>query len=148
VYNAPIVISAASLTIRAFASVAGYQDSPIVIGTYQIQAAASPAATPAFSPGAGTYTSAQSVTISDSTAGATIHYTTDGSTPTTSSPVYSSAIAVGSSITLNAIAVASGYSQSAVASAAYVIQTVGSGGINFAVDSPVLPGCSSTASPR
>jgi N-acetylneuraminic acid mutarotase len=79
------------------------------------------AATPSFSPVAGTYTSAQTVSISDNTAGATIYYTTDGSTPTTSSTVYAGAITVPSSETLQAIAVASGYSNSAVASASYII---------------------------
>ena len=39
-------------------------------------------ATPTFTPAAGTYSSAQSVTISTTTGGATIRYTTDGSTPT------------------------------------------------------------------
>jgi sugar lactone lactonase YvrE len=78
-------------------------------------------AAPAFSPPAGTYTSAQSVSISDSTAGATIYDTTDGTTPTTSSSVYSTPISVSSSETLEAIATASGYSTSAVATAAYTI---------------------------
>ena len=78
-------------------------------------------ATPTFSPAAGTYASAQSVTISDSTPSATIYYTTNGTVPTTSSTVYSGPITVSSSETIEAIATATGYSQSAVASAAYTI---------------------------
>jgi hypothetical protein len=78
-----------------------------------------PAATPAFSLAPGAYTSAQSVTLSDATAGAIIYYTTNGSTPTASSNTYSSAISVTAAETIKAIAVASGYSNSAVASASY-----------------------------
>lgn len=80
-----------------------------------------PAPTPTFSPAPGTYTSAQSVTISDMAAGATIHYTVDGSTPTTSSPTFTSPIPVGSTETIKAIAAASGFSNSAVATATYTI---------------------------
>ena len=88
---------------------------------YQPSEATLGAATPFFSPVAGTYTSAQSVTISDATAGATIYYTTNGVTPTTSSTIYSAAIAVSSTETLQAIATASGYSTSSVAPATYTI---------------------------
>ncbi len=80
-------------------------------------------ATPTFSPAEGTYSSAQNVTISCTTSGATIHYTTDGNTPTTSSPTYSSAIPVSETTTIKAIAVKSGMNNSDVASATYTIET-------------------------
>lgn len=79
------------------------------------------AAAPVFSLPAGTYIGPQTVTISDSTQGAVIYYTTDGSTPTTASSVYGSSITVSASETLQAIAVATGYAQSPEASAAYAI---------------------------
>jgi len=83
--------------------------------------AAPAAATPVISPSGGTFSSAQSVTIADTTSGAGIYYTTDGSTPTTSSTLYTKAIAVSQSETINAIATAANYSQSAVASAVFTI---------------------------
>ena len=78
-------------------------------------------ATPTFSPAAGSFDSPQNVTISCSTEDATIYYTTDGTTPTTSSTTYSSAIAVSSTTTIKAIAVKEGMSNSAVATATYTI---------------------------
>lgn len=78
-------------------------------------------AAPTFSPAAGTYSSAQNVTLSTSTEGATIYYTTDGAEPTTNSSVYNSAITVSQTTTIKAIAVAGGYDNSDVASATYTI---------------------------
>jgi hypothetical protein len=78
-------------------------------------------ATPTLTPAPGTYTSAQSVTLSAAT-GATIYYTTDGSTPTTTMRTYVSPILVGTTTTIKAMAVAPGYEQSAVASGTYDIQ--------------------------
>jgi hypothetical protein len=86
------------------------------------------ATTPTFSLAAGNYSSAQSVTLSDATAGATIYYTTNGTIPTTSSTKYAGAIAVSATETIEAIAVASGYTNSAVALAAYTISS-GSGAL-------------------
>ena len=81
-------------------------------------------ATPTFSPAVGTYASAQNVTISCATEGATIHYTTDGTDPTTSSPTYSSAIPVSATTTIKALAEKSGLITSAVASATYTIVSI------------------------
>ncbi len=77
---------------------------------------------PTFSPAPGTYASAQSVTLSTSTAGASIRYTTDGSTPTsTTGTPYAGAIAVSATTTIKAIAYMSGLVDSGVTSGTYTI---------------------------
>jgi hypothetical protein len=114
-YSGPITVSMTQ-TIKALAVNSGYSNSAVTTATYTIATA-----TPVFSPKGGTYTSAQSVTIADSTPGAVIYYSTDGSTPTTSSKQYTGPITVSSSQTLKAIATASGHSTSSVAVAVYTI---------------------------
>jgi uncharacterized repeat protein (TIGR03803 family) len=116
-YAGAITVSSTE-TIEAIAIAGGFSNSAVASGTYTINL---PGATPVISPAGGTYASAQSVTITDSTAGATIYYTTNGTTPTASSTVYSGAISVSSTETIEAIATANGFSNSAVASAAYTI---------------------------
>src|SRR5512134_2868202 len=59
--------------------------------------------------------------MATSTAGASIRYTTDGSNPTTSSPLYSSAINLTNTATVKAAAFMSGYNPSGVASASFTI---------------------------
>jgi len=78
-----------------------------------------PAATPTFGLAAGTYVGAQSVSISDTTPGATIYYTTNGGTPNTGSAVYGGPLTVSYPENISAIAVAPGYTESAVANAIY-----------------------------
>jgi len=78
----------------------------------------SQAATPTFNPPAGKYATAQSVTISDTTPGAVIHFAINA-TPDASSPTFSAPIPVANSETLEAIAIATGFSNSAVATAVY-----------------------------
>ena len=125
-YSTPIAVSATT-TIQAIAVASGYNNSAIAAGTYFITTGVPTAATPTFSPAPGTYPSAQAVTLSDTTTGAVIYYTTNGTTPSTTSLVYSSPITVSATTTIEAIAVASGYNNSAVASGNYTI-TIGGGG--------------------
>ena len=120
VYTVPIAVSSSD-TLYAVAGGTGFNDSPVVSAPYVIQ---NSVAMPAFSPVAGTYNSAQSVTITDATANANIYYTTDGTQPTTSSAKYSGPIMVSSMETIKAIAVATGNSNSVVASATYIINPV------------------------
>jgi len=100
--------------------------------TFSSGAAPAQAATPTFSPVAGVYTASQNVTISSTTPGSTIYYTTDGvTTPTTASTKFTTPVVVGSAETIQAIAVASGFTNSNVASAAYTINSGGSSTINY-----------------
>ena len=78
-------------------------------------------ATPSFTPPAGSYSTAQSVVLASSTAGAEVRYTVDGSPPSASSPLYSGAIAVNAHATLKAIALKGCMAPSPVASAVYQI---------------------------
>ncbi len=80
------------------------------------------AATPTLAPAPGTFNVSTSVTLSDTQAGVNIYYTTDGSAPTTSSPLYAgAAIPVTVDTTVKAIATATGYSTSSTASGNYLI---------------------------
>jgi trimeric autotransporter adhesin len=83
------------------------------------------AATPVITPATGTYTANQTVTITDSTSGASIYYTTDGNMPSTNSTLYTAPFIVSRTGTnVQAIAVASGYTNSAVAVATYTLQAI------------------------
>jgi beta-glucanase (GH16 family) len=62
---------------------------------------------------------AQIVSLADTTSGATIYYTLDGSAPSTTSQVYRAPFLVASNMTVKAIATASGFTTSAVASQSY-----------------------------
>jgi len=125
-YTGTITVSSTE-TLKAIAIATGDANSGVASATYTINLAGA-VPTPTFSPAAGTYTSAQSVTISDSITKATIYYTTDGSTPTASSTAYTGAITVSSTQTIQAIALdlGDGYSNSAITSAAYTILPAGS----------------------
>jgi hypothetical protein len=120
--NMPIPVSATT-SIHAIAMLPGDNNSAIGSGTYFITILPT-AATPTFSPLPGTYTSAQTVILSDTTPGAVIHCTTNGTMPTSTSPVCTT-VSVTSTTTIEAIAVATGYNNSAVATGTYTIAPAG-----------------------
>jgi len=118
----PVTVTNGTIAIEF---INGSVDYPKVSAIEITQGTGSQVAMPTFLPAAGTYLAAQAVTISDTTAGAVIYYTTDGSTPSTSSTLYNgTAITVSSTTTVKATATASGMINSAIATATY---TIGSG---------------------
>jgi len=103
----------------------GWTDSSVGSAAYVLQGSA-----PTFSPAAGSYGTAQTVTISQAQSLAKC-YTLNGSTPAstgtgscaTGSTSYSSPITVSATETVKAIGYANGWTDSSVGSAAYTITT-------------------------
>ena len=93
-------------------------------GGYGSGMGTTPAAAPQIAPGSGTYSTPLTVTISDSTPNAVIYVTTDGSTPTLSSPVYHGPFMLTQpgQAQVKAIAAAGGYATSAVTVANVTLQ--------------------------
>ena len=77
-------------------------------------------ADPVFNPAAGTYATAQTVTMSCTTEGAAIHYTTDGTEPDGNSNVYTTGITVSEATTFKAKAI-KGDDASTIVTATYHI---------------------------
>lgn len=98
-------------------------ESELVTNTYDliIRRGLEPVATPVANLSTGTYVGSQYVTLSTTTADASIHYTTNGDVPTDESTVYTEAILVNSGMTLKAIAVKDGMVNSEVATYEYTI---------------------------
>jgi hypothetical protein len=120
-YSNPVSIST-NTTIKAIASAPGYLQSSVSSATFNFT---TQTPTVTFTPSPGTYASAQSVSLSDTDASAKIYYTTDGSTPTTSSTLFGGAIQVTASETVKAIAIDPSLQNSNIATATYVIQSGG-----------------------
>jgi len=121
VYAEPVPI-AASLTLKAVGVLAGWADSPVTSGDYQIGLLVE---APVFAPAPGTFGSAQDVTITTTTPGATIRYTTDGTAPTeTAGTVYGGPVHIAATLTLKAVAYRSGWTTSTVTAGTYAIQPV------------------------
>ena len=121
-YTAPFTITSAT-TVRAIASAPGYLQSAVTTVFFQPSTQAPPVTV---SPAAGTYKTLQVVTLSDEDPNATIYYTLDGSTPSTSSTRYTRSITISSSKVINAFAVDPALPQASnVTSAPFVISPNG-----------------------
>jgi hypothetical protein len=120
-YSAPLAVSATT-TIQAIAAAPGYSTSALASGSYVKSVVSTPVtAIVKLAPAPGNFTTEQSVSLSNSTPEALIHYTTDGSTPTANSTVYSAPLAVIETTTIKAIASAPGHSMSTLASGTYTV---------------------------
>lgn len=75
---------------------------------------------PVFSPPGGTFDKIITVTLTDAEAGATIHYTLDGSEPTTSDPIYEAPLQLTESKVVRARAFKRGFRRSITAQEVYV----------------------------
>jgi len=109
-YSAPVTIKAIGYK--------GYQTASSVLSAGYTTAVV---ATPTADPAAGEVADNTPVTLACVTSGATIYYTTNGDTPTTSSTQYTTAIIITDPMTIKAIAVKTNYTNSAMLTAAYTI---------------------------
>jgi hypothetical protein len=117
-YTAPVSISTTT-TLKAIATATNFTNSAVASGVYTIHTAI--AARPSFSPAPSTYTSPINVSIFSTTAGATMYYTTDGTTPTTASNKYTGPFTVSTTTRVKAIATAPTFANSSVSNAPYKI---------------------------
>jgi hypothetical protein len=127
VYSTPISVTT-STTINAIATASGYLTS--ATGSALFSIAGKPVA-PVITPGTGSYTGSASVTMTDATSGASIYFTTNGTTPTQGSTKYKGAIAVTSSETIKAIAAVAGVGNSPVTTATYTMTPASNTTINY-----------------
>ena len=116
-------LKAGTTQIRAYAVATSTYSAVAEGDVYYTLTVVAPAA-PTISPVDGTtFSGSQSVTISGAS-GNTIYYTTDGSTPTTSSTQYTGAFNVSGNVTVKAIQVDNDGIASAVASASYTDNSI------------------------
>lgn len=120
-YTTPLALSTYTV-LKVVGVKSGWTGSTITTATYTFNYGTLPS--PTLTPPGGTYTSDVAVAIS-AAPGAAIRYTTDGSTPTASSPLYTGPLQVDTSRTVRATAFQLNYTSSAAAAATYTIAVAG-----------------------
>ena len=116
-YVSPFTLTE-SKTVKAFALKSGMTDSAVVTKSVTVDQVA----TPIMTPQSGLVDTSQQITISTTTTGATIYYTTDGNFPTTSSVMYTSPLNLTGASTVKAFAVRIGMVDSQTSSANYTLR--------------------------
>lgn len=121
--TAPATATEAHLEIRVY-DVSWSGTATVYVDDVEfVAAAAGGVEAPAFNPVAGTYFSAQDVTITSATAGADIYYTIDGTDPDNTSTLYAAPVHIAATTTLKAIAIKAGMTDSSITSGTYNITT-------------------------
>jgi len=119
-YSVPITLNTTT-TLKAKGWVRGQGVSLVKTAVYTITPVV---ADPTFSPAPGTYNTPQTVSISCSTSGAVIRYTTNGSVPIESSTQYVSPLSVNDDIVIKAKAFKTNWTPSNTVTAQYVISSI------------------------
>jgi len=125
VYMGPFAV-VSNTTVRAMGVRQNFNNSATAVANYTLNTPSVQAATPFITPGSGTYSGPQTVSISSSTQGAVIYYTTNGNSPvigTTFTKVYSGSFIIPGTSTVRAVSVKEGMSNSAIAVANLTITT-------------------------
>jgi hypothetical protein len=134
-YTGPFTLFG-SATVRAVATKTGWKKSDVTVANFTINNPAVVAPV-VFSPAPGNYSSPVSVSMSTSTPGATIYYTTNGNVPLLNpfpnsfTKIYSGPVLLNSSGTIRAIAVKSGFQNSVTSVGVY---TITNGGVRVSFD--------------
>ncbi|HTB84156.1 MAG TPA: chitobiase/beta-hexosaminidase C-terminal domain-containing protein [Candidatus Sulfotelmatobacter sp.] len=102
VANGKVYLATFSGQLDVYGTVAGWVAQPVIM------------------PNGGNFTGSTNVTLTSTTPGATIYYTTDGSTPMTNSPVYTGFITLTNDTVIKAIGVKTGFESSGVAVATFL----------------------------
>jgi len=110
-YNGTPISITETTTLKLIGYKGGWGTSDVLSVTYTI---VTEAAEPSFDPTGATYNVEQTVTMTTTTPGATIYYTTDGTNPTDEDTEYSGPITIDENTALRAIAYADGYDPSDV----------------------------------
>lgn len=120
-YTVPFILSNNTL-VRAVGVKTGLLDSAVVAANFSVFIETKVAA-PQLTPGAGIFADPVSVVIGTSTPGAALYYTLDGSTPSSSSSLYSAPVPINNNTTLKVVGVRDGIANSDIVTAQYIIQS-------------------------